>query len=110
MVGRASHKVDPGQEGNAPKAIWKEQVMIIYFQIINGPQLRNEGADMLDLLLQMENIQAHILASPKSNWPPINCTSTISYNRRYTRFGTMQDLSTALARWCSKAITSQEAP
>jgi hypothetical protein len=54
--GKAFQEVDPG-EGNTPKAVLKEQVMRIY-----GIWLENEGADMLDIFLQMENIRADIFA------------------------------------------------
>jgi hypothetical protein len=36
--------------------------MRIYFQNINGIQVKNKGADMLDIFLQMENIRAGIFA------------------------------------------------
>jgi exonuclease III len=54
---KAFQEVDPGQ-GNTPKAVLKEQVMLIYFQNINGIRLINEGANILDIFLQMENIRA----------------------------------------------------
>ena len=57
--GKELNEVDPGQ-GDIPTPVWKEQVLRIYFQNINSIRLDNEGADMLDLFLQMENIRADI--------------------------------------------------
>jgi exonuclease III len=59
--GKAFQEVDPGK-GNTPKAVLIEQLMRIYFQNINGIRLENQGADMLDIFLQMENIRADIFA------------------------------------------------
>jgi len=57
--GKAYQQVDPGQ-GHIPREIWREQILRIYFQNINGIRLDNEGADILDLFLQMENIRADV--------------------------------------------------
>jgi exonuclease III len=57
--GKVYQEVDPGQ-GHIPKQIWKEQILRIYFQNINGIRLANDGADMLDIFLQMENIRADV--------------------------------------------------
>jgi hypothetical protein len=59
--GKAYQEVDPGQ-GPTPDSVWKEQTMRIYFQNINGIRLENEGADSIDLFLQMENIRADVFA------------------------------------------------
>jgi exonuclease III len=59
--GKAFQEVDPGQS-TPSKAVWKEQILRIYFQNINGIRLDNDGADMLDIFLQMENIRADIFA------------------------------------------------
>jgi exonuclease III len=57
--GKAYQAVDTGQ-GHIPKEVWREQILRIYFQNINGIRLENEGADMLDIFLQMENIRADV--------------------------------------------------
>jgi exonuclease III len=59
--GKDSTAIDPGQ-GLSPETIWRNQIMRIYFQNINGIRLANDGADMLDLFMQMENIRADIFA------------------------------------------------
>jgi hypothetical protein len=43
--GKNYSEIDPGQ-GNY--AIWKEQILRIYFQNINGIRLKNDSADMID--------------------------------------------------------------
>jgi hypothetical protein len=59
--GKEHTAIDPGQ-GLTPQTIWRNQILRIYLQNINGIRLENDGADMLDLFLQMENIKADIFA------------------------------------------------
>jgi hypothetical protein len=59
--GKEFTEIDSGN-GSNPESVWQEQIMRIYFQNVNGLQLDNDGADMIDLFMQMENIRADIFA------------------------------------------------
>jgi exonuclease III len=59
--GKAFTEIDPDR-GSNPESVWQEQIMRIYFQNVNGLRLDNDGADMIDIFMQMENIRADIFA------------------------------------------------
>jgi hypothetical protein len=59
--GKDFTEIDSGNRSN-PESVWQEQIMRIYFQNVNGLRLDNDGAGMIDLFMQMENIRADIFA------------------------------------------------